>query len=168
MNFRRSRRGVARGAGLSAFPTKVRLSLRRRRKRAPWPKSMFCSRPSAKEGRPQRVASVAASSSHVPQRQDQCVETASVVSQQDCTYPQMISTTQFRRVVGVRQSKSLSPKSNTWNLYWVESDGIEDCFVVARNSRSACRVEIDENGFDRRGRSSHQDYAYFARRSGLV
>jgi hypothetical protein len=48
----------------------------------------------------------------------------------------------------VRESKSLSPKSNTWNLYWVESDGIEDCFVVARNSRSACRVEIDENGFD--------------------
>lgn len=35
-----------------------------------------------------------------------------------------------------------------WNLYWVESDGFEDCFVVARNSRSACGVEIYENGFD--------------------
>lgn len=36
-----------------------------------------------------------------------------------------------------------------WNLYWVESDDIEeDCFVIARNSRSACRVEINMNGFD--------------------
>jgi hypothetical protein len=35
-----------------------------------------------------------------------------------------------------------------WNLYWVESDGLEDCFVVARNSRSARRVEIDMNGFE--------------------
>ena len=35
-----------------------------------------------------------------------------------------------------------------WNLYWVESDGIEDCFVIARNSRSACRIECDMNGFD--------------------
>jgi len=35
-----------------------------------------------------------------------------------------------------------------WNLYWVESDGVEDCFVVARNSRSACRVEYEMNGFD--------------------
>jgi hypothetical protein len=34
------------------------------------------------------------------------------------------------------------------NLYWVESDGVEDCFVVARNARSACRVEIDMNGFE--------------------
>ena len=30
----------------------------------------------------------------------------------------------------------------------MESDGVEDCFIVARNSRSACRVEIDENGFE--------------------
>jgi hypothetical protein len=35
-----------------------------------------------------------------------------------------------------------------WNLYWVESDGHEDCFVVARNSRSACAVECNMNGFD--------------------
>jgi hypothetical protein len=35
-----------------------------------------------------------------------------------------------------------------WNLYWVESDGVEDCFVVARNSRSARAVEASENGFD--------------------
>jgi hypothetical protein len=35
-----------------------------------------------------------------------------------------------------------------WNLYWVESDGLEDCFVVARNSRSACSVESRENGFE--------------------
>lgn len=35
-----------------------------------------------------------------------------------------------------------------WNLYWVESDELEDCFVVARNSRSARRIEINMNGFD--------------------
>lgn len=34
-----------------------------------------------------------------------------------------------------------------WYLYWVESNSIEDCFVIARNSRSACRVECDMNGF---------------------
>jgi hypothetical protein len=46
-------------------------------------------------------------------------------------------------------NQKLNPKqSNRWHLYWVESDGIEDCFVVARNSRSAARVEIYENGFD--------------------
>jgi hypothetical protein len=39
-------------------------------------------------------------------------------------------------------------KSKHWSLYWVESDGIEDCFVVARNSRSACAVEASENDFD--------------------
>lgn len=38
--------------------------------------------------------------------------------------------------------------ANTWKLYWVESDSIEDCFVVAKNSRSACRIERDMNGFD--------------------
>jgi hypothetical protein len=36
-----------------------------------------------------------------------------------------------------------------WHLYWLESDGLEDCFVVARNSRSAFRIESDMNGFDR-------------------
>lgn len=35
-----------------------------------------------------------------------------------------------------------------WNLYWVASDGFEDCFVVARNSRSACSVESQMNGFE--------------------
>jgi hypothetical protein len=35
-----------------------------------------------------------------------------------------------------------------WNLYWVASDGVEDCFIIARNSRSACRIECDMNGFD--------------------
>jgi hypothetical protein len=30
----------------------------------------------------------------------------------------------------------------------VSSDGYEDCFVVARNRRSAARVELDMNGFD--------------------
>jgi hypothetical protein len=35
-----------------------------------------------------------------------------------------------------------------WNLYWVASDGLEDCFVVARNSRSARSVESRENGFE--------------------
>ena len=35
-----------------------------------------------------------------------------------------------------------------WKLYWVESDSYEDCFVVAKNSRSAKSVEIQMNGFD--------------------
>ena len=39
-------------------------------------------------------------------------------------------------------------KSQRWNLYWVESDGIEDCFVVAKNTRSARRIEIEMNGFE--------------------
>jgi hypothetical protein len=42
----------------------------------------------------------------------------------------------------------MAKKSTPWNLYWVESDGIEDCFVVARNARSACRVETAMNGFE--------------------
>src|SRR6266850_2117546 len=40
-------------------------------------------------------------------------------------------------------------RSSGWSLYWVTSDGDEDCFVVARNSRSAVRVEVDYCGFDR-------------------
>lgn len=28
-----------------------------------------------------------------------------------------------------------------WKLYWVASDGLEDCFVVAKNSRSAKKIE---------------------------
>jgi hypothetical protein len=39
-------------------------------------------------------------------------------------------------------------KSKYWYLYWVESDGFEDCFIVARSARSACSVEIHMNGFD--------------------
>jgi hypothetical protein len=39
-------------------------------------------------------------------------------------------------------------KSAGWNLYWVFSDGLEDCFVVARNIRSAIKVECEMNGFD--------------------
>jgi hypothetical protein len=35
-----------------------------------------------------------------------------------------------------------------WNLYWVYSDGLEDCFVVARNIRSAIKVECEMNGFE--------------------
>jgi hypothetical protein len=35
-----------------------------------------------------------------------------------------------------------------WNLYWASSDGDEDCFIVARNSRSAQRVDVDYCGFD--------------------
>ena len=35
-----------------------------------------------------------------------------------------------------------------WHLYWVHSDGLEDCFVVARNIRSAIKIERDMNGFD--------------------
>ncbi|MDR1159170.1 MAG: hypothetical protein LBK69_00880 [Syntrophomonadaceae bacterium] len=35
-----------------------------------------------------------------------------------------------------------------WKLYWVASDGLEDCFVVAKNSRSAARIEKNINGFE--------------------
>ncbi len=38
--------------------------------------------------------------------------------------------------------------SKRWTLYWVSSGTEEDCFVVARNCRSAARVEIEMNGFD--------------------
>ena len=37
---------------------------------------------------------------------------------------------------------------NKWKLYWVASDGLEDCFVVAKNSRSAAKIEKDMNGFE--------------------
>lgn len=36
---------------------------------------------------------------------------------------------------------------NRWKLYWVSSDGYEDCFVVAKNSRSAKCIEVKMNGF---------------------
>src|SRR5580692_3621769 len=35
-----------------------------------------------------------------------------------------------------------------WNLYWVTSDGLEDCFVAAKNARSARSIEYQMNGFD--------------------
>lgn len=35
-----------------------------------------------------------------------------------------------------------------WNLYWASSDGDEDCFIVARNSRSAQRVDVEYCGFE--------------------
>lgn len=34
-----------------------------------------------------------------------------------------------------------------WKLYWVSSDGYEDCFVVAKNCRSAAHIEVAMNGF---------------------
>lgn len=49
-----------------------------------------------------------------------------------------------RRVI---EKKAASPHER-WSLYWVVSDGFEDCFVAARNSRSACSVEVHMNGFD--------------------
>lgn len=48
----------------------------------------------------------------------------------------------------MRSSTALPRKRTSWSLYWVESDGREDCFVAARSSRSACDVEIDMNGLD--------------------
>jgi hypothetical protein len=48
------------------------------------------------------------------------------------------------------KSHSKSGSKRHWYLYWVESDGLEDCFVAARNARSACSVEIHMNGFDPR------------------
>lgn len=38
--------------------------------------------------------------------------------------------------------------SKRWYLYWVESDGVEDCFVVARTIRSARSIECHTNGFE--------------------
>lgn len=35
-----------------------------------------------------------------------------------------------------------------WKLYWIASDGLEDCFDVAKNSRSAKRIEKEMNGFE--------------------
>lgn len=35
-----------------------------------------------------------------------------------------------------------------WSLYWLSSDGEEDCFVVARNTRSAAKVDEDYCGFE--------------------
>ena len=40
-------------------------------------------------------------------------------------------------------------KHSGWNLYWASSDGDEDCFIVARNSRSAQRVDVEYCGFER-------------------
>jgi hypothetical protein len=38
-----------------------------------------------------------------------------------------------------------------WNLYWVETPASEEnCFVVARNARSAASLEEDNSGFNRR------------------
>jgi hypothetical protein len=39
-------------------------------------------------------------------------------------------------------------KKSGWNLYWVSYDGEEDCFVVARNSRSAAKLDAEYCGFD--------------------
>ena len=44
--------------------------------------------------------------------------------------------------------RTKKPKRSGWNLYSVVSDGDEDCFVVARNIRSALRVEAEYCGFD--------------------
>ena len=34
-----------------------------------------------------------------------------------------------------------------WKLYWVAFDGFEDCFVVAKNLRSAREIEKEINDF---------------------
>lgn len=34
-----------------------------------------------------------------------------------------------------------------WKLFWVESNGYENCFIVAENSQSAKRIERKRNGF---------------------
>lgn len=38
-------------------------------------------------------------------------------------------------------------RNNKWYLYWVTSDGYEDCFVVARNAQGAKSLECMQNGF---------------------
>jgi hypothetical protein len=45
-------------------------------------------------------------------------------------------------------ARALLDAHSGWNLYWVASDGEEDCFVVARNSRSARKVDAEFCGFD--------------------
>lgn len=35
-----------------------------------------------------------------------------------------------------------------WKLFWVESNGYENCFIVARDSHSAKEIEIRRNGFN--------------------
>jgi hypothetical protein len=44
--------------------------------------------------------------------------------------------------------KQRLPITKGWSLYWVYSDGLEDCFVVARNVRSAIKVDREMNGFE--------------------
>lgn len=39
-------------------------------------------------------------------------------------------------------------KNNKWYLYWVTSDGYEDCFVVAQNAQAAKSLEFETNGFE--------------------
>ena len=39
-------------------------------------------------------------------------------------------------------------KTSGFSLYWIIADGAEDCFVVARNSRSALLLEANYSGFD--------------------
>jgi len=42
----------------------------------------------------------------------------------------------------------MTARKSGWSLYWIITDGEEDSFVVARNSRSAVRVEADYSGFN--------------------
>lgn len=44
-------------------------------------------------------------------------------------------------------ASSLITAYQKWSLYWVSSDGEEDCFVVARNSRSAAKHDAEYCGF---------------------
>jgi hypothetical protein len=53
-------------------------------------------------------------------------------------------------------ARLLNKKYQRWGLYWVSSDGEEDCFVVARNSRSAKRVDADYCGFDTNDLAVHR------------
>ncbi|MCI8353095.1 MAG: hypothetical protein HFJ58_05900 [Clostridia bacterium] len=39
-------------------------------------------------------------------------------------------------------------KNKKWYLYWVTSDGYEDCFVVAQNAQAAKSLEFETNGFE--------------------
>lgn len=47
-------------------------------------------------------------------------------------------------------------KRSGWTLYWVASDGEEDCFVVARNSRSAVSVDANYCGFESRDLTAYR------------
>lgn len=61
----------------------------------------------------------------------------------------------------------LQSRKSGWNLYWISYDGDEDCFVVAKNSRSARCYDASFCGYDYQystaTRACHIDKATFSK-----